>query len=316
MATSSPALQLPRELRDEILGHAVDVGGYIYNNASGKLRTAKNEPINLALTLACKQIALEVTELLFKRNPITVSTSQPGTGDSMLPDATRYYETLVRIDSMRINLLLEFPHCVSLAAFDTVYHQYPRSRHQLRTMEDVCSYRKGCIPEVDHYFNPALADREWIELLFLMVQAHPDFDPESVGNSAVGFYSRAGVAHLYKTYCRIEQQLAASETMLWDIPSHSHLEVMESVSRSPFLLDHPAVYSSVALFIRLMRRIPRAKRRHIRSVILEDLHVGAASPECRGRGLVQLCKLYPQLRIDRCASILGAVLNTYHVLEL
>lgn len=129
MATSSPALQLPRELRDEILGHAVDVGGYIYTDASGKLRTAKNEPINLALILACKQIALEVTELLFKHNPITVSTSQPGTGDSMLPDATRYYETLVRIDSMRINLLLEFSHCVSLAAFDTAYHQYPRSRH-------------------------------------------------------------------------------------------------------------------------------------------------------------------------------------------
>ncbi|KAL1863875.1 hypothetical protein Daus18300_008024 [Diaporthe australafricana] len=75
-------LALPRELRDKIYEHYLQVdGGYVYNFESGKLACAApagaRKSIDLQLMLSCKQIAQEMQGLALKTNIITFSCVAP-----------------------------------------------------------------------------------------------------------------------------------------------------------------------------------------------------------------------------------------------
>lgn len=92
MASESPFLSLPRELRDDIYGFLVTFeDGLVYNfdydgengqdskshNILGNLAPAnKKQHIDLALRATCKQIHMETEGLLLKSNTITFSNTR------------------------------------------------------------------------------------------------------------------------------------------------------------------------------------------------------------------------------------------------
>ncbi|KAI4630102.1 hypothetical protein J4E80_001035 [Alternaria sp. BMP 0032] len=75
-ASTLPAiLRLPRELRDLIYEHYVQVdGGYCHNFETNRLLQADGSPISTALALTCRQIATEMRGLALGQNTITFST--------------------------------------------------------------------------------------------------------------------------------------------------------------------------------------------------------------------------------------------------
>ncbi|KAI7778828.1 hypothetical protein LA080_001609 [Diaporthe eres] len=75
-------LALPRELRDNIYKHYLQVeGGYVYDFESGKLGcttpSGGRTPIDLNLMLSCRQIAAEMQGLALNTNTITFSSCSP-----------------------------------------------------------------------------------------------------------------------------------------------------------------------------------------------------------------------------------------------
>jgi hypothetical protein len=75
MATESPFVLLPRELRDEIYQyHFLSDGGYSLNYRTGKMLKSTGSYIDLDLRLVCRLAANETRGLPFKLNALHFST--------------------------------------------------------------------------------------------------------------------------------------------------------------------------------------------------------------------------------------------------
>ncbi|KAF9767785.1 hypothetical protein IL306_015005 [Fusarium sp. DS 682] len=75
MPTNLNFIDFPLELRLQIYRDYFKVdGGYVYDVKSDKLKTARNEPIDLSLIYACRSIANETKNLPLSLNTVTFST--------------------------------------------------------------------------------------------------------------------------------------------------------------------------------------------------------------------------------------------------
>ncbi|KAI0585705.1 hypothetical protein TUN205_00795 [Pyrenophora tritici-repentis] len=254
---------------------------------TGKLRTADDESIHLALMLVCKDIITEVNELFLKRNAVTVSTGGPEPAHTGAPEASRYEHASLQIRRTKALVLLLNASAVSFTVKQAM-DLFPDTGKQLFRL----------------LTGKRLCHSELLEILFQNAQSM-----SVLGSSEdVATYSK------YHEYCMNEKHILTTLSTPWEIPPDAQFRAMDCVADEPLRVQprYMRSYSPVARFGSVMQKISGAARNNIRTVILEDLYGSVASPECHSRGLIPLCKDHPQLRIERRANVQDAVLQGYY----
>ena len=68
-------------------------------------------------------------------------------------------------------------------------------------------------------------------------------------------------------------------------------------------------FSAASIAIHFLRRSSNATRRHLRNLEIHENSSSVAFPECHVQGLIDFCRKYRKLRIQRRVNVLSAVLN-------
>ncbi|KAF7570353.1 hypothetical protein PtrM4_103550 [Pyrenophora tritici-repentis] len=273
---------------------------------TGKLRTADDESIHLALMLVCKDIITEVNELFLKRNAVTVSTGGPEPAHTGAPEASRYEHASLQIRRTKALVLLLNASAVSFTVKQAMdlFPDTGKQLFRLLTGKRLCKRRRSCLARRSYWYGPMSGHSELLEILFQNAQSM-----SVLGSSEdVATYSK------YHEYCMNEKHILTTLSTPWEIPPDAQFRAMDCVADEPLRVQprYMRSYSPVARFGSVMQKISGAARNNIRTVILEDLYGSVASPECHSRGLIPLCKDHPQLRIERRANVQDAVLQGYY----
>ena len=77
MSSQVHLTELPRELRDMIYDELLDPEEYIHNPNTRKLTQANGSPIDLGLTLTCKQMRTEMYEQILRNRSVTFGPINP-----------------------------------------------------------------------------------------------------------------------------------------------------------------------------------------------------------------------------------------------
>jgi hypothetical protein len=104
MSSQAHLTELSRELSDIIYEELLGSEGYLYSPDTGKLTHANGSPIDLGLSLTCKQLHAESHEQTFRNRPITFRPIS--SNDSKDVPIERFAE-LLRLQRKREAWLLE-----------------------------------------------------------------------------------------------------------------------------------------------------------------------------------------------------------------
>ncbi|KAI4704687.1 hypothetical protein J4E89_009564 [Alternaria sp. Ai002NY15] len=177
-ASTLPAiLRLPRELRDLIYEHYVQVdGGYIHNFETNRLLQADGSPISTGLALTCRQIAAEMQGLALEQNTITFSTHF---SESSRQQAGLFHMTMYTIMfRKKIQLQHLIPRLLSYDMVQRAIDAYP----QFAQVFDGWTPHQAIValhkPDIDCGEAPSTWD-DFIQYVFHLLSKHPAFHDEA-----------------------------------------------------------------------------------------------------------------------------------------
>ncbi|KAF6824868.1 hypothetical protein CPLU01_10634 [Colletotrichum plurivorum] len=310
-------LDLPGELRNAIYGHyATPEGGYVVDPQSNKLKTSKGDAPDLALMFTCKKVAYELKSHVLGYNTLTFSTYCPPfhhdwRDGQPIPDA---FDLIMQTVTQVFGLSLDsktLPDAFFYSDIDKVVSSAypslaPYLKH-LRTKEDrdvpIRTGLRGSAGQVPSVF------RSFARSLMREIVAR------QLQYKAAPFqhYSQDGL-----------QSLVSLDPEPWSIPTAADISRMKAIINDLSLPGLPRTRSSVeykerrvkryfsaaAVAIRFLKSLSANDRQHLRTIILEEDHIGVAFSECHGLGLIPFCHENPRLRVDRRANLWRNVLQT------
>lgn len=322
--TRTGFLDLPGELRNAIYDHyAISEGGYVLDPETNKFKTAKGDAPDLAFMFTCKKIAYELKSHVLGFNTLTFSTYCPPfhhdwRDGQPIPDA---FESIMQTLTQDFGLSLDsktLPAAFFYSDIDKVVSRaYPSLApylEHLRTKGDrAVPIRTGLrgsagqVPSVFRSFARSLmqeivANRHGLSQGELQYRAAP-----------FQYYSQDGL-----------QTLVSLDPEPWSIPTAADILRMKTTINALGLPELPRTRSSVkykerrvkryfsaaALAIRYLKSLSANDRQHLRTIILEEDHIGVAFSECHGLGFIPFCQENPRLRVDRRANLWRNVLQT------
>lgn len=293
----SPLLQLPRELRNHIYDYYFSCdGGYTHVFETNKLRRADDQPIELSLVLSCRQIAAETHGLALRTNTLRFTTFHS--------DATQEDAVLLHASNNAIRYIKE-----SILNYAT--HDY-LSEEQAQTARE--AYPQFA-PVIDHWqsprhsiihralFRPYLICGEapsiWHDFVAFtldLVSQHPEFLKNARVWSELPFKNN-------------EYHLVSDvDTRPWEIPDGTEIARLRRISGQPFDTFHLSArtkhaYSAASRALLFLHSAPETTRENIREILLIENRESISLPDSHGRGFIPFCQTYPQLKVERRASL-------------
>ena len=306
----STLLQLPRELRNLIYDcYFAGDGDYTHNFETNKLSRADNQPIELALVLSCRQIANETRGLALRINTLRFTTFHS--------DATQEDASVLHASNNAIRYIKE-----SILNYAT--HDY-LSEEQAQTARE--AYPQFT-PVIDHWqsprhsiiyralFRPYLICGEapsiWHDFVAFtldLVSQHPEFLKNARVWSELPFKNNE--YHL----------ISDVDTKPWEIPDGTEIARLRNISGQPFNTFHLSArtkhaYSAASRALLFLHSASEITRENIRKILLIENRESISLPESHGRGFIPFCQRYPQLKVERRASLWSNVFPTAsHKLE-
>ncbi|KAI4619402.1 uncharacterized protein J4E87_007652 [Alternaria ethzedia] len=177
LPTLPAILRLPRELRDLIYEHYVQVdGGYIHNIETNRLLQADGSPISTGLALTCRQIAAEMQGLALGQNTITFHTHF---SESTRQQAGLFHITMYTIMfRKKIQLQRLIPRLLSYDMVQRAIDAYP----QFAQIFDGWTPHQSVVALHKRDFDCGEAPSTWddfIQYVFHLLSKHPAFHDEA-----------------------------------------------------------------------------------------------------------------------------------------
>jgi len=304
-----PLLRLPRELRDLIYQEYVRAdGGYVYNPETNRLAQTDGSSIDVSLRLVCRQLASEVQGLALKLNTITFETCFSETSRE---DAGMHHAINTKIERRKREVTKMF----ALQLFTSemaraVADIYPRvspfidgwSRNSVADLKVLATQDVYCGEAPSMW-------RDCLSAVLSQISKHPDFDATVVEEG-----HQARRPRWIPSDIRQMSELIHASPVPWHIPSRAERNELAAVAkvepRYPFYKQRTKhTYSAASLALRFLQSLSDTALVAIRSIHLLESHETVAHPECHGRGFIKICQQYPNIRIQRFASLWKAVFD-------
>jgi hypothetical protein len=285
-------LGLPRELRDNILKTYVKVeGGYKYNFHSGKLNSADDQPIDLALMLTCRLIAVEMKGLAFSLNSITFYTVY---SDDMRIPAGQYEALLEDIHNDELHLL----------------------RNNIEITEDHVNWTDSECPQFLEQLKHLQLDPFWYR---------PPLDYSAMPNEAFGetpslfrqfVHRMLQLTHNLNDPAKMDYDahaLVSLRYVPWQVPTAADNEEIVKVFGPATYSAEPGFFdttdktmfriSAAAAAVHFLQSIAKPVREQLRQIVVFEDHPSVAYPECHAQGLIPFCQENPFLHVERQVSL-------------
>jgi hypothetical protein len=291
MASRSPLLELPRELRDCIYSYYfIAEDGLVFDYDTTRRSAFCNKPLDLNLQLTCRLLAKETRGLTFKLNTLHFSCSSGSLICPSLGQFTPLLDALITHKSTAIwltgnldatiyeHLKVYFPHLASLVDLLQAFSG---------------GWRTGqVIPS---------GGRLFIAVALEYIATHPALY-DTLDERCYGDATR--VIKSISTWCDP-----------WTIPTEETIAELAAAVPNPenieaSWLDYNGYWeeqqyrlSAASVAIQFLERLPSSMRPYIRRIILHENRVAIAWPECHGQGPIPFCQENRRLRIERCVSL-------------
>ncbi|KAM5359663.1 hypothetical protein ACJZ2D_014281 [Fusarium nematophilum] len=291
-------LDLPPELRHMVYKYCLATpGGYIFNWETKKLRTANKEPIYLALSLTCRQIAGEMHGMALSVNKITFSTFYSDESRLRAGQFHWYVSSLLWAEN---KFLHTASHLLTWDIYEDVARKYPLFMPMMDHVLDRCKPRPG---SSRYIHREAMA--YCVRLMATRGQSIREDDlDEGIGGCDVTREER------------VKEETKWCEYKPWAIPDDEYLEDTRELwmrgGRGPLVVD-PAKsladsrqkyrLSAAAGAISFLRSLPASMRSHVTQMVLHEDREAVGMPECHGQGLIPFCRENPRLRIERRVNL-------------
>ncbi|KAI4694268.1 hypothetical protein J4E81_006484 [Alternaria sp. BMP 2799] len=293
-------LRLPRELRDLIYEHYVQVdGGYIHNFETNRLLRADGSPISTGLGLTCRQIAAEMQGLALGQNTITFYThfSESSRQQAGLFQMTMY--TLMFRKKVQLQHLI--PRLLSYDMVQRAIGAYP----QFARIFDGWMPHQSIIALHQRDFDCGEAPSTWddfIQYVFHLLSKHPAFHDEMVPMPRT--WKPGEVCDL-----RALSETSPAPWLIPDLPDLSRLASIADVEPGvPMYYPRPEYrHSAASVALRFLHAIPSSSLSQVRTVILQEECESGVNAASHGRGFIPLCQFNRRLRVQRIVNMWSSV---------
>jgi hypothetical protein len=293
--STSFLLKLPREVRDMIYEHYTRTDGYIHNFETNKLRQANGSPIDLSLTLTCRQIAQETNGLGLLRNTITFSTFF---SENTREPAGLFHAAVTRRKTQQAVILGRLaPKLLTPEMAEKAIKEYPALTPIIHTWSQRGDMQIIRQQDVTYGEAPSLW-AEFVQFVLTMLSKHPAFLEEA----------RALIHFWTPVFGCNALELINGNTDPWAIPDSEELEDLVATNHVEANMydyfDHIKYsYSAASVTIRFFKSLPANTRARIRNVILREDYESVSNPECHGKRLLPFCVENPKLHVERFVSL-------------
>jgi hypothetical protein len=291
MASRSPLLELPRELRDCIYSHYFVAGnGLVFDYDTTRQSAFCKKPLDLNLQLTCRVLADETRGLAFKLNTLHFSCSSESLISPSLGQFTPLLDALITHKSTAIWLTSKLD--------ETIYEHLKVGFPHLVSLVDLLQafsggWRTGqVIPSEGRRFIVAA-----LEYIAAHPALHDTLDKRCHGDTTQAIKS-------ISTWCN-PWTIPTEETiaeLAAAIPARENIEA-SWLDYNGYWEEQQYRLSAASIAIQFLERLPSSIRLYIRKIILHENRVAIAWPECHGQGLIPFCQENRRLRIERRVSL-------------
>ncbi|OAL53698.1 hypothetical protein IQ07DRAFT_316837 [Pyrenochaeta sp. DS3sAY3a] len=305
MSQHSTLLLLPRELRDLIYDHFIGTKGYIHCPTTRKFtQKPDHQPVELALTLTCHQLAAEVRDYAFRNSTNNVTFPSIYTAD-LRTAAGKWGEIFGILCHVEAQMLLLARGCLSPAIVEHVTTWFPQFRRLLDDLmrgASVEGFFMSCV------WGEAPSLQAQFELYTLRcMTSHPNFSADA-SSAVTSHWTRIGEP----------KRVVALEHTPWAMPSK---EEMDAICRALQIQDYATLsippwprgkyrYSAAAGTIQFLDSVTPTVLQRLRKIVIVEDHLSVAHPMCHGQGLIEICQTNPNLRIERRVNLWRCILQT------
>ncbi|KAK4443490.1 hypothetical protein QBC34DRAFT_477586 [Podospora aff. communis PSN243] len=311
MAQPPPFLTVPREIRDLIYREFLLIDaedGYVYNPETGKLRTAKEQPIDLTPMYTCRQIAAEMVGAPLRLHTITFTTNDSRQAQR---DAMKW-EHIITHQWQAVQSSLDFVLPWTCGKTDSLTGMSDGDRalcgadqpfqslftHQ-KIQRNIIRHLMATNADIENFFSTA----HWTDNLSPSGPNDPhDHDPLRFLNVGMEPWK-------IPTEDEMNCTIASSAALLHVIDKISNPIRTDSLQMGGDY-DEPCKirrFSAAASAIHWFHSIPSSAREHVRNILVHEDRASSAYPETHTQGLISLCEQYPQMKVERRVDIWDAV---------
>lgn len=308
MSQPSTLLLLPRELRDLIYDHFIGTKGYIHCPTTRKLtKNPDHQPVGLALTLTCRQLAAEVRDYAFRNSTNNVTFTSIYTDDLRIA-AGRWGDIFAALCRVEAQMLVLARGCLTPAIVEHVATWFPQFR---RLLDDLM---RG-VSVQDFFLNGIWGEAPSLQAQFVLntlrwMTSHPNFSADA-SSALTSHWTRIGEP----------KRVVSLEHTPWAMPSKEEIDAMCRAMQIPDYTTPNIAgfgrcprgkyrYSAAAGAIQFLNSITPTVLPRLRRIVIVEDRLSVAYPQCHGQGLIKICQANPNLRIERRVDLWRCVLQS------
>ncbi|KAK6213458.1 hypothetical protein QIS74_09460 [Colletotrichum tabaci] len=326
MASPSPFLSLPREIRDKIYEHYLTVpGGYVCDpdrfaasamarteeqpdfSIVGVLKGADGQPIDLNLSYTCRLVASEMHGLALRTNTITFSTV---TSDELRILAQCFQSAKVsHVDGYREGMSYYAVQYMPDEVFDELKLKYPPFIPVLERMRSEKEADRFMITDMDRKGPYGEAMSLWSDFLKEVVQYVLPLDPDHkfirrYWTESGGSFTDDPPEEVARTILRSIDMIECPLTH-WAIPA-DHVMNADELAKGPLSDDVRTKrdrikyrFSAAAAAVLFLQSLGNGRCAHLRKIVLHEDHESVVHPQRHALGLIPFCQRNPRLFVQR-----------------